>query len=149
MCFIQDSEQRSTSKNIYEGSFFRGYVPFLQNAPMNKIIEIRKVEFSNNLHETGHFCAYINHSDTISSMDNFGIYQDDLKMEDPPLSKLGIAQSIYTGRYLKQYFFDKYMYFDKIKIRSSPFIKNLMTACFIAKEMGIPKVEVDSVLVDT
>lgn len=72
MCFIEDPQERPTSKRIYEGSFFMGYVPFLQNAPLNKIVVTKKVEFSNNLHETGHFFAYINHAETISSMKNNG-----------------------------------------------------------------------------
>ena len=41
------------------------------------------------------------------------------------------------------------MDYDKIVIRSSPFLKNLMTACSIAKELNVFEVEVDSLLIET
>ena len=69
--------------------------------------------------------------------------------EDPPLTKLGIARSIQTRRFLKTYFEEKKMEFDEIIIRSSPFVKSLTTAGLIAKELGVSKIEIDSVLVET
>lgn len=106
----------------------------------------------NNLHQTGHFCAYINHGQTSENIFHHDLVIVPNKLivkEDPPLSKLGIARSIYTGRYLKAYFEERNMHFDEIIIRTSPFVKNLTTAGLIAKELGVSKIEVDSVLVET
>ena len=65
---------------------------------------------------------------------------------DPPLTKVGVAQSIITGQYLKEYFENEF-HPTEIIIRSSPFIKSIMTACAIASQLGgkvHPTVEIDS-----
>ena len=65
---------------------------------------------------------------------------------DPPLSKLGYAQSIITGQYLQAYF-ECELKPTKVVITSSPFIKCIMTACAIASQIhekfGAPQVVID------
>ena len=55
---------------------------------------------------------------------------------DPPLTPLGIEQAKATGRYLKQYFRDNNYQFKRIVIECSPFLRAMMTAAWIAKELG-------------
>ena len=50
---------------------------------------------------------------------------------DPPLTKVGVAQAILTGQFLKEYFENKIKP-NKIVIKTSPFIRCIMTACAIA-----------------
>jgi len=51
---------------------------------------------------------------------------------DPPLTKRGIEQAKCTGVFLRSYFANYKMHFDKIVIRSSPFARTIMTANAIA-----------------
>jgi broad specificity phosphatase PhoE len=51
---------------------------------------------------------------------------------DPPLTPNGIRQAEQTGRYLKEYFEEEGLAFDKIIIESSPFLRTMMTASQIA-----------------
>ena len=57
--------------------------------------------------------------------------KDTLKF-DPPLTKVGIAQAIMTGRFLKDFFQKSELKPSKIIIRSSPFMRTIMTASAIA-----------------
>lgn len=51
---------------------------------------------------------------------------------DPPLTKVGIAQAILTGRFLRDCFEKNEIKPSKIVVRSSPFIRTIMTASAIA-----------------
>jgi len=55
--------------------------------------------------------------------------------DDPPLTYRGIDQSLLTGKFLKQYFEDTNMTFTKIIIKSSPFLRCIMTASGIAQDL--------------
>ena len=74
------------------------------------------------------------------------IPRSETKECDPPLTKIGVAQAIITGQYLKEYFKTEFIP-TKLIIRTSPFIKSIMTACTIASQLGgnnHPVVEIDS-----
>jgi broad specificity phosphatase PhoE len=64
--------------------------------------------------------------------------------DDPPLCKTGISHAEKTGLYLKKYFEDENMKFDKIIIKCSPFIRTIMTASQVAKQLGIKELLIDS-----
>ena len=52
---------------------------------------------------------------------------------DVPLTKEGVAQATRTGQFLNNYFKNKNMHFDKMIIKTSPFIRTIMTASCIAE----------------
>lgn len=59
---------------------------------------------------------------------------------DPPITVRGLTQAANTGKFLKKYFSDYDMKFDQVVIKTSPFIRTIMTATQIAKELGISKI---------
>ena len=54
---------------------------------------------------------------------------------DPPLTPLGVQQASETGKFFVEYL--KTHKFDQVVIESSPFIRTMMTASAIARELGI------------
>jgi len=56
------------------------------------------------------------------------IEKKDENIVDPPLTKKGMQQASEAGKYLKQYFEENNLNFDKIILKSSPFIRCIMTS---------------------
>ena len=65
---------------------------------------------------------------------------------DPPLTVTGIEQARKTGRFVKKYFEQTNMQFGQIVVKTSPFLRTVMTASHIAAELGTNKVVVDSMV---
>ena len=63
---------------------------------------------------------------------------------DPPITDEGKAQATHTGKYFKDYI-EKEGPFIEIKLESSPFLRCMMTAAYIAKEMGIEEFRINYV----
>ena len=98
------------------------------------------------------FCAFVRHGESVNDVLSplRIIPRSETKESDAPLTKIGVAQSIITGQYLKEYF-DYYFDPTEIVIRTSPFINCIMTACAIASQLGErhhPTVVIDSFLSD-
>jgi broad specificity phosphatase PhoE len=68
---------------------------------------------------------------------NLVIEQKNQNEVDPPLTKKGMEQASEAGKYLKQYFEDNNLKFDEIKIKSSPFVRCIMTSSQLAQSLGI------------
>lgn len=66
--------------------------------------------------------------------------------KDPPLSTRGDKQAAFTGQYLKNYFQQHNMKFDKIVIESSPFIRCIQTANETAVALGVDEVTINYVM---
>lgn len=62
---------------------------------------------------------------------------------DPPLTPLGIQQATATGKYLKEYFEQKGWSFDKIVIESSPFLRSMQTAAWVAHELNVEEIAIN------
>ena len=60
---------------------------------------------------------------------------------DPPLTKLGISQAHVCGQYLRKYL--ERGGYDRMVIEASPFLRCMETAAAIAKELGLPEVDVN------
>ena len=85
-----------------------------------------------------HFVAMIRHAeraDSVKDKNKKRVMEFKNKV-DPQLSPKGIEQAKATGRYLKKYFEDNQMTFDHFVIESSPFLRTLQTAAWIASELG-------------
>eukprot|EP00347_Sterkiella_histriomuscorum_P018253 403346213 len=61
---------------------------------------------------------------------------------DPPITDEGIAQAIHTGKYFKT-LLNEQGPFTQVKVESSPFLRSLMTASYIAKQLGLPNVRIN------
>ena len=99
--------------------------------------------------ETYNFCGFVRHGESVDEAlaPKMVIPRSEMKEFDPPLTKLGVAQSIITGQYLKVYF-ESELDPTKIVIRSSPFIRCIMTACIIASQLGEGKLKAPTVVID-
>ena len=76
------------------------------------------------LDKVTHFIAVIRHGERGDSVPGFKVENKD----DPLLTPKGMKQAFATGVYLKKYFKDNNLLFDKIIIESSPFIRCMMTS---------------------
>ena len=65
---------------------------------------------------------------------------------DPPLTKQGRAQAKQTAKYLKDLFSKTDTLENPVVIKTSPFLRTIMTSVEIAKELGVDRVEVESSL---
>ena len=61
---------------------------------------------------------------------------------DPPLTDKGIQQALETGKALKK-FLHSDLKVDEVVLECSPFIRTMMTAAGIAKELGLPKIHIN------
>ena len=52
------------------------------------------------------FCAFVRHGESVDEIQSPTrvIPRSEERLSDPPLTKIGVAQSIITGQYLKNYF---------------------------------------------
>ena len=97
------------------------------------------------------FCAYVRHAETIDEiLGPMGVIpRKESNHYDPPLSKMGVAQAVITGQYLKA-FFENELKPKNFVIKTSPYISCIMTACVIADQLGNaskkPTVQVDATL---
>ena len=60
---------------------------------------------------------------------------------DPPLTKLGLSQAHVCGQHLRKYL--ERAGYDLVLIEASPFLRCMETAAAIAKELGLPEVNVN------
>ena len=61
---------------------------------------------------------------------------------DPAITKLGLAQANRTGIYLRKLINDHYKEAE-VEIKSSPFLRCLMTASCIARKLGQKEIHID------
>ena len=69
----------------------------------------------------------------------------DTNQIDPPLTVCGVEQAKKTGQFLKRYFKDYGFQFEKIIIKSSPFIRCIMTAAAVAAELEQSEVHIEPI----
>ena len=62
---------------------------------------------------------------------------------DPPLTDEGMVQAAKAGENLKACFEKYKLKFDKIVIETSPFIRTMMTASQIARELGVSTITIN------
>lgn len=68
--------------------------------------------------------------------------------KDPPCSRRGERQAVFTGEYLKDYFEKHNMKFDKIVIETSPFMRCIQTANGVAVALGADEVEINYLIAE-
>ena len=62
---------------------------------------------------------------------------------DVQLTPLGVEQAATAGKFLKEYFEGNGYHFDKIIMEVSPFLRCMMTAGQIAKELGVTDITIN------
>ena len=87
------------------------------------------------------FFAVIRHA---QRADHFGDqYGNHIVKPDPPLTPIGVEQSKFAGQYLAEFFAKNDMKFDKIIIETSPYMRCIQTAAWIATKLNVDEVEVN------
>ena len=85
---------------------------------------------------TPSFYAIVRHGERGNAVPGF-VFKNQF---DPPLTPLGIEQATATGKFLKEFFDSKGWCFDKIIIESSPFLRSMQTAAWVAHELDVSEI---------
>ena len=85
------------------------------------------------------FGAVIRHGERVDHIPNYNP-KDIPNQDDPSLTDFGFEQAKLTGKYLREYFNEQGLKFDKVIIETSPFIRTMQTASQIAKELNVPSI---------
>ena len=88
---------------------------------------------------TPSFYAIVRHGERGNAVPGF-VFKNKF---DPPLTPLGIEQATATGKYLKEFFEQKGWSFDNIIIESSPFLRSMQTAAWVAHELDITDIVIN------
>lgn len=85
--------------------------------------------------------ALIRHGDRSDNYDWKALNIRVEKIKDPPLTPLGITQSIETGIFLQEYLNQKEI--SHVQIISSPYLRSMQTASESARIFGIDHISID------